>query len=94
MTNSPTAFQTPPRILIPKLLKSREGWKTKANQRKKLLKAVHIRNRDLEASREAWKTKALDAQSRIAQLEDRVEQLEHDAAKARPETSMPLGRGW
>jgi hypothetical protein len=78
MPTSATAFQAPPRILIPKLLTSRNGWKAKATQRKKLLKAARIRNRDLEASREAWKTKAQAAEARVAQLQDRMAQLEHD----------------
>jgi len=45
-------FQTPPRILIPKLVASRDGWKSKAGARKKALKAAQIRIRDLEASRQ------------------------------------------
>jgi chromosome segregation ATPase len=81
-------FQTPPRILIPKLLRSRDGWKAKAAARTKLLKAARIRNRDLEASRNAWKAKAQAAEQRVAELQDRVDHLEQSqrlAASAEPE---------
>ncbi len=67
------AFQTPPRILIPKLLRSRDAWKVKATQRKAERKALQIRVRDLVASRARHRQRA-DA----LQLElDRV-QLELD----------------
>ena len=62
-------FRTPARILIPKLVKSRDGWKTKANERKKRLKAARIRNRDLEASRTVWRQRATAAEERIAEME-------------------------
>ena len=45
------SFQTPPRILIPKLVRSRDAWKAKATRRKQQAKALQIRARDLLASR-------------------------------------------
>lgn len=45
------AFQTPPRILTPKLLRSRDAWKVEATQRKAEREALQIRVRDLVASR-------------------------------------------
>jgi hypothetical protein len=63
------AFRTPTRILIPKLVKSRDGWKAKANERKKRLKAARIRNRDLEASRKVWRQRAEAAEERVAAVE-------------------------
>jgi len=47
-----TPFKTPPRILIPKIVKSRDVWKAKADARKDQRKALEIRVRDLDASRE------------------------------------------
>jgi chromosome segregation ATPase len=76
-TTSAKSFLTPTRILVPKLLKSRDGWKAKADQRKKKLKAAQIRIRDLQASRDSWKTKALHAEEQLAELRHRLEQLEH-----------------
>ncbi len=70
-----TAFRTPTRILIPKLVKSRDGWKKKANERKKRLKAARIRNRDLEASRKVWRQKAEVVQEPVAALEASQQEL-------------------
>ena len=55
-------FQTPARILIPKLVASRAGWKGKAGDRKRRLKAARIRIRDLEASRQRWHDRADNAE--------------------------------
>jgi chromosome segregation ATPase len=77
-----TTFHTPPRILIPKLVKSRDGWKTKAHQRKKRLKAARIRIRDLENSRDNWKKRAGDAESQVRELQEQLAQTQHDLATA------------
>ena len=81
-------FRTPARILIPKLVKSRDGWKVKANDRKKRLKAARIRIRDLVNSRDQWKGKAHDAEKRIAELERQLEQGQQDLATARNENEQ------
>ena len=67
-------FQTPPRILIPKLVKSRDGWKLKANQRKRKLKSAKVRVRDLETSRDAWRARAQAAELQAAELQVRQTQ--------------------
>ena len=84
-TGSSQTFLTPSRILIPKLVVSRDGWKAKAAERKKKLKAARIRIRDLGKSREDWKQKSSDAGSRIAELERRLAQAQEDAAALRDE---------
>jgi hypothetical protein len=87
-TPSPVAsFRTPPRILIPKLLKSRDGWKARAAARKKASKALKIKARDLTLSRDTWKERALAAEQKQRDLQD---QLDHtcqllDAATAKAE---------
>lgn len=69
-------FRTPARILIPKLVKSRDGWKAKANERKKRLKAAGIRIRDLIKSRDDWKDKAQEAaKKRTAELEQAQQEI-------------------
>ncbi len=65
-TSTPPTFRTPARILIPKLAQSRDGWKAKAQERKKRLKAARIRNRDLEASRKVWRQRAETAEEQVA----------------------------
>lgn len=84
-TFSMPTFQTPVRILIPKLVKSRMGWKTKANQRKKRLKAAGIRIRDLEISRGKWKDRAGAAESQVAELKKELEQAKQERTAERTE---------
>jgi hypothetical protein len=68
------SFRTPLRILVPKLLKSREGWKAKSDCRKAKLKAAKIKIRDCSASRKMWRKRA----ERLAQENGQLrEQLEH-----------------
>ena len=68
------AFQTPSRILIPKLVRSRDAWKIKATQRKAERKALQIRVRDLVASRVRHRQRADQLQVEL----DRVRlQLDH-----------------
>lgn len=67
------AFRTPPRILIPKLVQSRDTWKAKATDRKAQRKALEIRVRDLEASRDLHRQRAEQLQQRIAQLETQLD---------------------
>ena len=62
-TPSADSFLTPPGILIPKLLRSRDGWKRRAHERKRRLKTLTVRVRDLEASRARWKERARQAQT-------------------------------
>jgi|ERR1700675_3899645 len=79
-TSTTPTFRTPTRILIPKLVKSREGWKAKANERKKRLKAARIRNRDLEASRKVWRQRAEAAEEQVAGLPHDVSKQQELAA--------------
>ena len=75
-------FQTPARILIPKLVASRAGWKGKAGERKRRLKAARIRIRDLEASRERWHERARVAERENGELRRRLEQAQQATAEA------------
>lgn len=74
VTSSLADFRTPPRILIPKLVRSRDAWKAKATQRKQQRKALLIRVRDLTASRLRHRRRA----DRLAQQGEQLRlQLEH-----------------
>jgi hypothetical protein len=66
---TPSPFQTPPRILIPKLVKSRDAWKAKATARKAQRKALEIRIRDLETSRELHRLRAEQLQRQLDDLQ-------------------------
>lgn len=65
-------FQTPPRILIPKLLRSRDAWKAKATARKAQRKTLEIRVRDFTASRDLHRQRAEQLQLRVTQLETQL----------------------
>src|SRR5271165_511537 len=83
VTVDPAVFRTPQRILIPKLLASRAGWKRKAGERKRQLKAAQIRKRDLEASRDCWRVRAATAEHQAAALRSQLVQAQQDLAAAR-----------
>lgn len=78
-------FQTPARILIPKLVASRAGWKRKAGERKRRLKAARIRIRDLEASRGRWRERASAAEREVCELRQQREQTQQALAAANAE---------
>jgi hypothetical protein len=79
-------FQTPARILIPKLVASRAGWKGKAGERKRRLKAARIRVRDLEASRQRWHDRADVAELKADELCQQLAQAQQALAAAQAET--------
>lgn len=78
-------FRTPARILIPKLVASREGWKCKAGERKRRLKAARIRIRDLEASRQRWHDRADEAERKADELGQQLEQTQQALVAAQAE---------
>ena len=78
-------FQTPARILIPKLVASRDGWKGKAGERKRRLKTARIRIRDLEASRQRWHDRADQAERTTDELRQQLEQTQQVLAAAQAE---------
>ena len=82
---TPFVFQTPPRILIPKLLRSRDAWKAKAAQRKAQRKTLQIRVRDLTLSRDRCR-------QRVEQLQQQVHDLQLQLEHARQHTAPPPTR--
>ena len=78
MTAIRKQFRTPMRILLPKILKSRDDWKAKSDARKAHLKAAKVTIRDLRASREYWRRRTAQAEAAAAELRDRLTQAEHD----------------
>ena len=59
--------------------------KTKATQRKKRLKAAHIRNRDLQTSRTIWRQRAEAAEEQIAVLKQQDASSPQELAALRAE---------
>jgi hypothetical protein len=76
-------FQTPPRILIPKLLRSRDDWKAKATRRKHEGKALRIRIRDLTASRLRHRLRADRLARENEQLRLRLEHVQQQLDQLR-----------
>jgi hypothetical protein len=73
------------RILLPKLLKSRDGWKAKSDRRKAQLRAARIKIRDCSASRDMWRQRAEQRAEQARQLQERAERAERELEQARTE---------
>lgn len=86
-TATRSSFQTPPRILIPKLVTGRDRWKAKANVRKKKLKAATIRIRDLQNSRENWRDRCQAAEVKMLALQSQLERDQRELGDARAEVA-------
>jgi chromosome segregation ATPase len=80
-----STFRTPARILIPKLVVSRDGWKKKAGDRKKRLKATRIRVRDLGTSRDRWRQRAEAAERNVAELREQLNQTQQKLVEGQAE---------
>ena len=76
------SFRTPVRILLPKILKSRNGWKAKSDRRKAELKAAKIKIRDCSASRDRWRQRTEQLEEENRQLRLRAEQAERERETA------------
>ena len=81
MTEIRQTFRTPLRILVPKILKSRDAWKAKSDRRKKQLKSAQITIRDLKLSREHWKQTAEALQEQVRQLQEQLQQSRTELAQ-------------
>jgi hypothetical protein len=84
MTEIRKTFRTPLRILVPKLLKSRDDWKAKSDTRKAKLRAAKVTIRDLTTSRELWRQRAETFAHDNQQLREQLQlaQRQRDAALA------------
>jgi chromosome segregation ATPase len=80
MTEIRQTFGTPVRILLPKLLKSRNDWKAKSHQRKAELKSAKIKIRDVSASRARWRQRTEQLQEGNQQLQEENQQLQNRLA--------------
>ena len=76
-------FRTPVRILLPKLLKSRDDWKAKSHQRKAKLKSARTKIRDLSASRDKWRQRTARLEEENRQLQEQLEQAQRELAQTR-----------
>jgi len=86
---STTNFRTPPRILIPKLVRSRDAWKAKATSRKNQRKALEIRVRDLQVSRDHHRQRAELLQTNVEQLQRQLADLRNSAPVPQNNAQLP-----
>jgi hypothetical protein len=87
-TTRATDFRTPPRILIPKLVRSRDKWKAKATARKHRLHKEKIHSRDLALSRQRWKDRAVAAEQKLQELQQQLQGTQADLAQARSQLAQ------
>ena len=81
-------FRTPSRILIPKLVRSRDQWKAKATARKRQYHKERIHSRDLKLSRQLWKDRVRGAEQKVQQLQQQFQRAEEDLAQARSQIAQ------
>lgn len=86
--DSPASFTSPARVLIPKLVESRDNWKAKASQRKRDLKKAEIRNRDLNLSRTRWKERAEQAEQALLAAQQQLQQVQRQLEQTRDELNL------
>ena len=67
-------YKSPDYKLLPFFHRSRDGWKAKAQDRNLRIKRLKNRVAALEESRRKWKEKARACESRIAALEEELEE--------------------
>ncbi len=87
-TTPASDFRTPPRILIPKLVRSRDQWKAKATARKRLYRKEKIHSRDLALSRRRWKDRALTAEQQLQQLQGQLQCMQAELTQARSDNAQ------
>ena len=85
MTEIRQTFRTPLRILVPKILKSRDDWKAKSDRRKVKLKSAQIKIRDVTLSRDRWRRLAESAQEQVRSLQEQLQQSRAELAPMRLE---------
>ena len=82
MTEIRQSFRTPLRILVPKILKSRDAWKAKSDRRKSQLKSAQIKVRDLTLSREHWRQTAEASQEQVREIREQLQQSQNELAQS------------
>lgn len=80
-------FRSPPRTLIPKLVRSRDNWKAKANLCTRVLKKAQVRARDLTLSRTRWRQRAEQAEQELLAARQQLQQAQQHLQQALDEAT-------
>jgi hypothetical protein len=71
-------FRSPRHILIPTLVRSRDGWKAKAARRRHQVKLFKLNIRDLHVSRDHWRQRCDRLHEQVRVVAERNQQLQSD----------------
>jgi hypothetical protein len=71
-TSEPGSYRSPQRKLVRFFEKSRNQWKAKCREAKRMVRRLKNRAAWLEHSRDTWKTKAIRWRQRARELEDEL----------------------
>jgi predicted RNase H-like nuclease (RuvC/YqgF family) len=88
MTAIRKTFRSPLHVWVPKLLKSRDDWKDKAQQRRRQGKLDHLTIRDLTRSRASWRQQAHQLHQQLHQQHQQLEQLRRERDRARADAAI------
>jgi len=81
-------FQSPIRVLLPKILKSRDDWKDKCQRRRAQNKTLTIKIRDLTASRETWRAKHVSLLAEQQKLQSERDQFQIEREQLRQQLQV------
>jgi len=86
-SSEPNCFKSPRHLLLRFFRRSQQKWKEKAKQRRKKIKDLEHKVRDLCESRANWKNKTqqVDAEKEALQERLRVAEAEREQLRARVE---------
>jgi hypothetical protein len=82
-------LKTPVSRLLRLVRQARDGWKAKALERQKRLRAAQVRIRDLEHSRAYWKARALSAEGRAPARDAGGGEADEDGGEEPPAVLVP-----
>ncbi|WP_295882171.1 hypothetical protein [uncultured Thiohalocapsa sp.] len=82
-------LKTPVSRLLRLVRHARDGWKAKALERQKRLRAAQVRIRDLEHSRAYWKARALSAEGRAPARDAGGGEADEDGGEEPPAVLVP-----
>ena len=83
-TQQGNEYKSPPRKLIKFFEKSRNQWKAKCLEAKKLIKQLKNRIRFLEKSKEEWKSRTKELEAELAQI--KAKECKREASVYREES--------
>lgn len=85
----PSQYRSPQRKLVRFFEKSRNQWKAKCRNAKRLVRRLKNRAAWLEHSRDTWKARAMQLRQRVHELETELAQRNGDSEPVKKTASPP-----